>query len=319
VPAGLMPVDLARCPELGKIVDLIARENPLQRKRIGAFLARQDEAYFGLAEDLSRTLNRTLLSAADDRTEAARSYNKMCRDFLYEQIRFRKRGAYRLSDAAVAADAVYGNLTVMRYYMIGLLLSYMFWPNHYELLRFFLGHLPPPGIQRYLEVGIGHGLFTTEVLRRYPGIDATLVDISATSIATAKDMLQAFEVDLGNVQIVEGDYLKVDLGTEGYDFVVMGEVLEHVNDARSFLRRTRDLLRPAGTVYLTTCANCPAIDHVYHFHSVSEIREHIEEAGLEIVRDVALPADDVPEDRWAEELTTINYAALLTRGARTNA
>lgn len=307
---------VAQCHELMKIVDLISRENPLQRKRIGAFLARQDDSYFQFAEDLSRTLNETLLIAERDRTEAARSYNKMCMDFLYEQIRFKKTGVYRLSDAADAAEEVYGNLAVMRYYMVGLLLSYMFWPNHYQLFRFFRENLPVSGVGRYLEVGIGHGLFTAEVLRRYQGLAATLVDISPTSIATAKEMLRCFHVDFSNVRVIEGDYLRADLDGQGYDFIVMGEVLEHVNDAFAFLRRTRDVLRPAGTVYLTTCANCPAIDHVYHFHSVAEIRTHIASAGLSIVKDLALPADDIPEERWEEELTTINYAAILKRAER---
>lgn len=302
-----------RCPELTKIVDLVARENPLQRKRIAAFLARQDTAYFLFAEQLSRTLNQTLLAEESDRVQAARAYNKMCKDFLYEQIRFKKTGVYRLAEATEAATHVYQNLSVMRYYMVGLLLSYMFWPNHYELFRFFRENLPLAGIARYLEVGIGHGLFTTEVLRRYHDVDATLVDISATSIAVARETLRTFGVDVSGVRIIEDDYLRVDLGPDTFDFIVMGEVLEHVDDAPAFLRRTRDVLAPAGRIYMTTCANCPAIDHVYHFHNVCEIRTHIRDAGLEIVSERALPADTVPEDRWEAELTTINYAAVLRR------
>lgn len=77
-----------RCPELAKIVDLVARQNPLQRKRIGAFLERQGESYLRFAEELSRTLNQSFLVTEGDRTRAASSYNKMCKDFLYEQIRF---------------------------------------------------------------------------------------------------------------------------------------------------------------------------------------------------------------------------------------
>ena len=72
--------------------------------------------------------------------EAARSYNRMCMDFLKEQIRFKKTGTYLINDAAIANEEVYSKPDVMRYYMIGLLLSYMFWPNHYTMLRFLDDH-----------------------------------------------------------------------------------------------------------------------------------------------------------------------------------
>ena len=100
------------------------------------------EEYWNFAEELSDILNHSFLVTDEDRIQAAKSYNKMCMDFLVEQIRFRKTGVYRINDANVVQKTVYNDLVVMRYYMVGLLLSYPFWANHYELFQFFLKNLP---------------------------------------------------------------------------------------------------------------------------------------------------------------------------------
>ena len=100
---------------------------------------------------------------------------------------------------------------------------------------------------------------------------------------------------------------------DNFDLIVLGEVIEHVNDAGGLLRRAADLLADDGLIFLTTCANCPAADHIYYFGSREEIRELIGECGLSIVDEVALPAERVPEDRWAEEKITVNYGAFLRR------
>ena len=105
-------------PELLNITESIVAENPLQKKRIEAFFADRDDEYWQFAEDLSRTLNHHFLTTDQDRLEAARSYNKMCMDFLSEQIKFRKTGKYRINDSAVAVNEVYNDIEVMRYYMV---------------------------------------------------------------------------------------------------------------------------------------------------------------------------------------------------------
>jgi len=308
---GGVPQGRDDCPELTQIIDLITRENPLQKKRIESFLATRNPEYWDFAEGLSRTLNHSFMTDDTARTEAARAYNKMCMDFLCEQIRFKKTGKYRIEDSGVAEISVYRDLNVMRYYMLGLLVSYMFWPNHYELFRFFLKHLPPSGISRYLEIGVGHGLFSSTLLSRYSDVKGMAVDISETSIRIATETLRTFQADLDRLTFVRGDYLTADIPARNFDFIIMGEVLEHVNDARAFMDRTKALLAPGGTVYISTCANCPALDHVYHFHSTDEIRDLLTNAGFRIIEDLALAAENIPEDKWEEELVTVNYCGLL--------
>ncbi|MBL7091679.1 class I SAM-dependent methyltransferase [Acidovorax sp.] len=296
-----------------KIVDLISTQNPLQRRRINAFISQQDTDYWTFAEQLCRTLNHSFFQGDQERVEAARAYNRMCMDFVREQIRFRKTGVYRLDDAYVAHEEVYSQPDVMRYYMVGLLLSYLFWPNHYAMLCFLRDHLQQISINRYLEIAPGHGLFTVQAIKHSPDLEATLVDISEVSIEVVRELLTAFQIDPARIRFIHSDFLDLSLESDSFDFISMGEVIEHVNDAPGFMKQAHRLLQPSGAIFLTTCANCPSIDHVYHFHTVDEIRTLIRDAGLSIVRDVALPAEDVPVDRWQEELVTINYFAILTK------
>lgn len=304
--------------ELSKLIDLIFSKNPLQKKRISKYFAdKADDTFWSFCEELSRTLNNGLLSTDTDKQKAADAYIKMCKDFLSEQIKFKRSGEYSCLDASVANEEVYADPEVMRYYMVGLLISYMFWPNHYELFKFFDTYLPKKEVANYLEVGVGHGLFTSTILKKYPNIKPTIVDISETSINTAKEVLTSFNIDIENIDFVHQDYLKVEFD-EKFDFIIMGEVLEHVNDAPLFMKKTKELLKPGGTIYISTCANSPALDHVYRFHNVQEMRDILTDNGFNIIEDLALAAEDVPESDWERELVTINYCALIEHENRAN-
>jgi len=301
-------------PELEQIVRLVAAQNPLQAKRIQNFLSQQTDAqYWAFAESLSGHLNRTFLKGDTARLAAAQAYNHMCLEILREQIRFRKSGIYLHDDSSQADAAVYSQPDVMRPYILGLLLSYLFWPNHYRLFAFFQDHLADGPVEQALDVGAGHGLFTAETLRHYPHSTVTVVDLSATSLELAREVFAAFEVGPAQVRLRHDDFLAAALPEAAFDLLIMGEVLEHVSDVAAFMRRARALLKPDGRVFLTTCANCPAVDHIRHFHTVGEIQDVIRAADFKVVHEVILPAEAVPEERWQTELVTINYGAILQR------
>jgi 2-polyprenyl-3-methyl-5-hydroxy-6-metoxy-1,4-benzoquinol methylase len=302
-------------PELEIIVDLIAEQNPLQGRQILHYIRTQDDAYREFAETLCGTLNRTLLNGETEKAEAASSYNRMCMDFLREQIRFKKSGSYKHDSAVETRQTVYDQPSVMRYYMIGLLLSYIFWPNHYRMFRFFREHLAGiDPIHRHLDIAPGHGLFSVEVLRSFSSCMSVLVDISRTSIDVTRDILKAFQIGTDRLTFIHQDIFSVSLERNRFNLITMGEILEHVEDPNVLLQKVVDLLHPAGAVFLTTCANCPAIDHVYHFHSVDEIRETIGGSGLDVIDDLALPVVEDNAGRPCDDhLTTVNYCAILAR------
>lgn len=301
-------------PDFMRMVDLVGSQNPLQKKRVHNFIAKQSPEFWEYVEYLCHTLGRSFLKTEEGRVAVASAFNRMTMDFLQEQIRFKKTGVYLLNDATVARQNVYDRPEVMRYYMVGLFLSYMMWPNHYKMLHFYKEYLKTSKpVGRYLDVAPGHGLFTVETLQRFDKLNATLLDISETSIAVTKEILNTFQVDPKRIDFINGDFLTAPIEGGNFDLLTMGEVLEHVNDALGFMKRGCELIDDTGRIYMTTCTNAPAIDHIYHFHNCDEIRDLMSQAGLRILKEGVYPAEDVPEERCEEELITINYCAILAK------
>ncbi|MDD2542755.1 MAG: class I SAM-dependent methyltransferase [Desulfuromonadaceae bacterium] len=193
--------------------------------------------------------------------------------------------------------------------MYGLFLSYFLWPNHYAILDFFIQKSRNiKSIKNYLEIGPGHGLYLSQARRLFSEAQFTALDISPTSLEISKD-IYIFFTDTGSCDFVIGDLYNVK--SRDYDYIVMCEVLEHLDDPVSALKQVRSLLVSDGYVFVTTCANCPAIDHVYHYKSVEHIREQIMTCGFKILSDLALSVDKIPPEKWTAKQAEINYAALL--------
>jgi len=302
---------LAALPSFSRVVEMVGATNPLQRKRIRLMLASRDAAYFEFAESMSKSLEASFMSDEGEARAAAAAYDQLCLEMLQEQIRFRRTGVYRLDLASEANDTVYSDPIRMRRYLIGLLLTYLFWPNHYDLFRLFRRGISTIAPRRGLEVGAGHGLFTAELLRQHPHLDLTVLDISRSSMEVTRTFLGAFNVPDQSINYLLADFMGPALDIGSFDLIVMGEVIEHVNDAGSLLNRARELLTPEGLLYLTTCANCPAADHIYYFGSAADIRELLQRSGFAINEELVLPAEAVAEDRWATERITVNYGAFL--------
>jgi len=110
---------------------------------------------------------------------------------------------------------------------------------------------------------------------------------------------------------VVADVAGFDIGE--YDYIVMSEVLEHLDDPMLALRNIRGLLSVGGRCFLTTCANCPAVDHVYLFQDAEDIRSHLSAAGFNVIEDLALPIRNLPATTASHTRVGINYAAVLER------
>ena len=93
----------------------------------------------------------------------------------------------------------------------------------------------------------------------------------------------------------------------------MGEVLEHVDKPYLLLKKIHDLISETGEMFLSTCVDCPSIDHVYHFKSVKEIEDMIVDSGFKIIDNLVLPVEDRSMDEIIKNKITINYCALLQK------
>lgn len=295
-------------------VSLIERKSSLQKKAIRAFFATQDALFFERAEQFCQKFDTVIESHGLTREFVVDSYLKMCADMLREQIKFRRTGAYSCRRAADAYDAVYSSEREMASYMYALALSIFLWPNHYRMFDFFLARSRElPTIERYLEIGPGHGVFLAQSMRAFPGAAFHAIDISPVSIRIAAALVERFVGDT-TCRFERRDVMEAVGDPAGrFDFIVMCEVLEHLDDPNTMLRRLREMLTPSGRLFVTTCANAPAIDHVYLYHDVAHIRRELRQSGFEIQVDLALPVGDYPESDWDRHKVEINYAAMLRR------
>lgn len=107
----------------------------------------------------------------------------------------------------------------------------------------------PAGATRLLDIGGAHGEYSRSLMRKYPGLHATVLDL-AGPIVTA----QRIQEKEGNPQGLElriGNAFTDDLGT-GWDAVLLANVV-HVFDAEhnaTLFRRIREALGPKGTLLI---------------------------------------------------------------------
>lgn len=295
------------------LVDLIGTKSPLQKKRLHGYLAGCDDAFFREADEFVMRYGSFLDERGIPIDYAVDAYLKMCNDMLRCQVAFLRSGRYPVASAQQAATDVYHSEREMLSYMVGLGISQFLWATHYQMFGFFKQAITERAgsVASYLEIGPGHGLLLESALSRLHRLSqAVAIDISQTSLDLTKAIINHFVPDSHHVCFLLGDIMHADI-EERFDFIAMGEVLEHVEQPRQLLGRLRNLLAPDGRVFISTCANCPAIDHVYQFDEVRQIRDLIRESGFGIDRDLPLPVENMTVDAAEKARVTINYCALL--------
>ena len=93
----------------------------------------------------------------------------------------------------------------------------------------------------------------------------------------------------------------------------MGEVLEHVEQPDVFLRRIAELAKQDAFIFITTCINAPAVDHIYLWRTTDELEEMILANGLEIVEPLRLPYEGKTLEESRELNLPINVAYVLAK------
>jgi 2-polyprenyl-3-methyl-5-hydroxy-6-metoxy-1,4-benzoquinol methylase len=276
---------------LGEDSDLIQRfaaevlaENPMHRAFVESSLAGMSDAH-----------RRELLTYIDycaDRGLSleylANCYSTITLDIQVEQIYFIRHKKYRYSTFKEVADKVYYDDEYMKKYMYGLALTYFLWPNHAAMQEFFIRTFPRGRSGTYLEIGPGHGYYLRRAAELGSFARMVGVDVSPTSVALSKDIMQYYGVETdADIQIQQADFLQyapleIAAGRDAFSCIVMGEVLEHVENPGAFLRKIRELSDADTHIYVTTCTNAPAVDHIFLFSTLAEVEALAGDNGLTI-------------------------------------
>ena len=138
-----------------------------------------------------------------------------------------------------------------------------------SLYRFFKITIPKAKNGSYLEIGPGHGYFFYNALNFTAYTHFVGVDLSETSIQQTKSLAD-WKTPEKNIQLYQGDFFYSLLGESCFDAIIMGEMLEHVENPQDYLKKISLLAKQDAYIFITTCINAPAIDHIYQFKNLEE-------------------------------------------------
>ena len=169
-------------------------------------------------------------------------------------------------------------------------------PDYYLNARPEIVELIPESVRRVLDIGCGAGQMGRAIKEQRAGVEVMGFEIEPRAGEVARRYLDG--VTIGNIEEIE--HLPYP---EGYfDCITFGDVLEHLRDPAAILRRILRHLEPGGTVV----CSIPNIRHQsvllnlmvngrwqyqdeglldrthIHFFTLAEIRQMLEEAGLEM-------------------------------------
>jgi len=241
----------------------------------------------------------------------AKAYNQMSNDAMKEQLYFKRHNKYRYDSQHQINKIVYANSEYMEMYMHGLAVSSFLWTQHIKIRRYFENVFPKNITGQYLEIGPGHGYFFLKALQNCAYNFFTGIDISPISAEIAKDFLIKSNNQLNNFDIIVSDFLSFET-TKRFSGIVMGEVLEHVEDPYIMLRKIVDVSDQNPNIFITTCINAPMIDHIYLFRSLEEVDDLIYSAGLRTVNKMAVPYSEKSLKESLDNKLPVNVAFLLT-------
>tara|TARA_B100000900_G_scaffold414473_1_gene441209 strand:- start:4689 stop:5612 length:924 start_codon:yes stop_codon:yes gene_type:complete len=303
-------------PKVSKtIFKLISKKSSFQRKKIMDFHTKLQSKDLIENEKYLKIYKKFLDKNKIKIENAVNSYIEMCSDMFRCHIEFLRTGKYPVNNLSEAKKKVYNNPIKMKSYMVGLAISQFFWKTHYKMfkhLQFFIKN--SNSSKNYLEIGPGHGLFSFYSYNNLRKIkNFHVIDISKTSLNLTKNFLTLFLEDSGsNIKYIYGDFVKKKISMK-YDIIVCGEVIEHVSNPKKFLDKIYLFLNNGGKVFISTCINCPAIDHINQWHTIKEVQKIYKESRFKLLSEKILPVEKVSYQNALKNKITVNYSAILQK------
>ena len=267
-----------------------------------------DEEYLNYAEEIMRIIesSRSPDSHFDGLINAFIRYSH---EYLVLQTKLNRNGKYLYSSFEEVNRHVYQNKRMNEYYLDGLMLSQFLWVNHYEIGKFFIQHKNLTNdTSVIMDIPAGTGIFSYHILKYFKFRKTDIYDISSYSIKYTKNILLNSELNITDVTFKIANVFELE-STGKYDFICCGELLEHLEQPALLLSKLRDLLKDDGKLFLTTAIYAAAIDHIYLFENVEQVRELLNEHFL-ISSELILPTTLETYDPKMNKVP-INYACLL--------
>lgn len=121
--------------------------------------------------------------------------------------------------------------------------------------RRMIEEIPASSPRRVLDVGAGTGQLLPVLAARFPGAAICAVDRSQGMLAIARARTEREDDAIATpCSVAVMDAMALGFRPAAFDIAVMSFMLFHLPDAADGLREVRRVLRPGGSVYLTTWA-----------------------------------------------------------------
>jgi len=111
------------------------------------------------------------------------------------------------------------------------------------------------GVQRLIEVGSGVGAQTEILLRRFPDLHVTCVDLNAAQLDAARGHLGAMPWLKDRYALQQANAMELPFEARSFDAAFLCWVLEHVPSPARVLSEVRRVLAPGAVVYATEVMN----------------------------------------------------------------
>ena len=161
-------------------------------------------------------------------------------------------------------------------------------PRVQAVLGFLQGIVPAGQCRSLLDVGSGRGVFLFPLLREFPALEVTSIDILPHRV----ELLECLALGgIHNLHPMAGDICAAPIPDKSFDIVTVLEVLEHIPDTASAVRNAVRLARN----YVIVSVPSKPDDNPEHIHlfSATDLERHFIEAGCRKVKFISVTGHHV--------------------------
>lgn len=292
---------------VNQFINKVSKKNEFQKRYLNEWSVTGNER-----NDLSQVLDFFMTQESCTLEELVDAYLFINNMIMEETYYFVRNGKYRNSTFEEVNEIVYQNDEYMKRYMYGLAISDYIWVNHISLLRYFEDNLEMFNGHKYLEIGPGFGQYLIRAINSSNFDEYLAVDISETSVRMSNSYMEYSHIEESQYSIIKKDFFEFT-SNEKFDGIVMGEVLEHVENPLEMLKKIYDLLSDTGSAFVTTVINSPAIDHISLFESPEVVLDMAKAAGFSIVDYLCVTAGNISIEKAKKKKMAINIAMILKK------
>jgi hypothetical protein len=272
---------------LAQILEIIDELNPLHAKKIRNNSRLFDDEYDTVFAPMLEKFMKVLNDDSHDLRYAVECYLHMIAGITLEQINFIRNDCYSNASYMEVEKRVFADKEKLKSFKLALLISELLWPQHFLIYLRFIHLFKQYGdkTEKFVDIGGSHGQYLSYVFNRYLTEKPVLIYTNPLSA----DMVQWF-VSPSGFEIIDEKSIRETI--REYDWVTMGETLEHTENPAQYVDIALRLLSKEGYLFVTAPVNAPAIDHVYCFRSKEEVLSMFRDKGLTLVDELQVFAEE---------------------------